>query len=190
MLTSGLTNAPVSKSFLIYTVASSVALAILDAKHLVSIHVARHLWQYGQFWRALVWQVAGYSNSTEVLFGALLVYQLRVVERMWGSRKVMVRETLPFSPRKNTDLYCSPGLDISPYYATLHDSFAAAPACTGTASCVVEYDRLSTLGPHGHDLCPIGTVSRYYSTHVHLPHRYYYHVFYDGRKTIVPTIHL
>ena len=95
MLTSGLTNAPVSKSFLVYTVVSSVTLAILDAKHLVSIHVAPHLWQYGQFWRALLWQIAGYSNSTETLFGALLVYQLRVVERVWGPRKVMVTLAFP-----------------------------------------------------------------------------------------------
>ena len=90
MLTSGLTNASISKSLLIYTIASSVALAIFDLKHLTNIHVTPHIWQYGQFWRILVWQVAGFANSTEALFAAMLVYHLRVVERAWGKRKFAV----------------------------------------------------------------------------------------------------
>jgi hypothetical protein len=33
---------------------------------------------------------ACFTNSTEVLFGVLTFYQLRVVERLWGSRKFAV----------------------------------------------------------------------------------------------------
>ncbi|PWY87564.1 hypothetical protein BO70DRAFT_332559 [Aspergillus heteromorphus CBS 117.55] len=99
MLTSGLTNAPISKTLLIYTIASSIALAILDLKHLTSIHVVPHIWQYGQFWRILVWQVAGFANSTEALFAAMLAYHLRVVERGWGGRKfaTFLLTTLPYT---------------------------------------------------------------------------------------------
>ncbi|PYH96476.1 hypothetical protein BO71DRAFT_482062 [Aspergillus ellipticus CBS 707.79] len=99
MLTSGLTNAPVTKALLIYTIASSIALAIFDLKHLTSIHVAPHIWQYGQFWRMLVWQVAGFANSTEALFAAMLAYHLRVVERSWGKRKfaTFLLTTLPYT---------------------------------------------------------------------------------------------
>ncbi|PWY93396.1 hypothetical protein BO94DRAFT_510868 [Aspergillus sclerotioniger CBS 115572] len=99
MITSGLTNAPISKSLLIYTITSSVALAIFDLKHLTNIHVAPHIWQYGQFWRILVWQVAGFANSTEALFAAMLVYHLRVVERAWGKRKfaTFLLTTLPYA---------------------------------------------------------------------------------------------
>ncbi|KAJ5217231.1 hypothetical protein N7468_010239 [Penicillium chermesinum] len=99
MLTSGLTNAPLTKSLLVYTIASSIALSILDVKHLAVIHVSPHFWPYAQFWRALVWQVAGFANSTEALFAAMLVYHLRVVERAWGRRKMatFLLTTLPFT---------------------------------------------------------------------------------------------
>lgn len=94
MLSSGFTNAPVAKFLVIYAVVSSIGLAIFDVKHLANIQVQPHLWQYGQFWRILVWQVAGYANSTEALFAAILAYHLRVVERMWGSRKFAVSTLL------------------------------------------------------------------------------------------------
>lgn len=93
MHTSGLTNAPLTKALLIYTIAASIALSILDIKHLASIHVSPHFFPYAQFWRALVWQVAGFTNSTEALFAAMLVYHLRVVERAWGKRKMAVSFT-------------------------------------------------------------------------------------------------
>ncbi|KAJ5138591.1 uncharacterized protein N7515_003439 [Penicillium bovifimosum] len=88
MLTSGLTNAPLTKSLLIYTVASSVALSLFDIKHLAVINISPHFWPYAQFWRALVWQIAGFTNSTEALFAAMLIYHLRVIERAWGKRKM------------------------------------------------------------------------------------------------------
>ncbi|KAJ5606194.1 hypothetical protein N7510_008975 [Penicillium lagena] len=99
MLTSGLTNAPLTKSLLIYTIASSIALSLFDLKHMAAIHVSPHFWPYAQFWRAAVWQVAGFTNSTEALFAAMLVYHLRVVERAWGKRKMatFLLTTLPYT---------------------------------------------------------------------------------------------
>lgn len=94
MLSSGFSNASVSKFLVIYFVASSIGLAVFDAKHLAHIQVNPHLWRYGQISRVLLWQVAGYANSTETLFAAMLAYHLRVVERMWGSRKFAVSYTL------------------------------------------------------------------------------------------------
>ena len=94
MLTSGLTNAPITKSLLIYSIASSIALSLFDIKHLAVIFVSPHFWPYAQFWRALVWHVAGFTNSTEALFAAMLVYHLRVVERAWGKRKMAVSLSL------------------------------------------------------------------------------------------------
>lgn len=90
MLTSGLTNTPITKFLLIYTIASAVALSIFDIKYLAVIYVSPHFWPYAQFWRALAWQV-GFTNSTEALFAAMLVYHMRVVERAWGKRKLAVR---------------------------------------------------------------------------------------------------
>jgi hypothetical protein len=94
MLSSGFANAPISKTLVIAIVASSIALSLFDAKHLASIVVDLHLWKYGQFSRMLTWQVAGYANSTEVLFAAMLAYHLRVLERVWGGRKMAV--SIPF----------------------------------------------------------------------------------------------
>jgi hypothetical protein len=99
MLTSGLTNAPLTKSLLIYTIASSIALSLFDIKHLAVIYVSPHIWPYAQFWRALAWQVAGFTNSTEALFAAMLVYHLRVVERAWGKRKMAVSLFSFYCPR-------------------------------------------------------------------------------------------
>ncbi|GFF23124.1 hypothetical protein IFM58399_00180 [Aspergillus lentulus] len=99
MLTSGLTNAPITKLLLIYTIASSIALSILDIKYLASIRVSPHLWPYAQFWRLATWQLAGFANSTEALFAAMLAYHLRVVERAWGKRKfaTFILSTLPYT---------------------------------------------------------------------------------------------
>lgn len=36
-----------------------------------------------------------YNNSTEVLFAAMTIYHLRIIERLWGSRKFAVRFRYP-----------------------------------------------------------------------------------------------
>ncbi|KAJ5544846.1 hypothetical protein N7461_007150 [Penicillium sp. DV-2018c] len=99
MLTSGLTNAPITKTLIIYAIASSVALSLFDIKHLAVISISPHFWPYAQFWRALVWQIAGFTNSTEALFAAMLIYHLRVIERAWGKRKMatFLITTLPYT---------------------------------------------------------------------------------------------
>ncbi|KLJ09299.1 hypothetical protein EMPG_15279, partial [Blastomyces silverae] len=90
MISSGFTNAPISKYVMVFIIASSITASIADVKYLLYIQVVPHLWQY--------WQLA-YTNSGEVLFAALLVYQLRVIERLWGSRKFgsFLITTLPYT---------------------------------------------------------------------------------------------
>ncbi|KAL5336765.1 hypothetical protein BJX70DRAFT_400260 [Aspergillus crustosus] len=99
MLTSGLTHTPLTNFLLIYTIAASIALSIFDIKHIPALTVTPHLYPYGQFWRCAIWQIAGFANSTEALFAALLVYNLRVVERGWGGVKVatFILTTLPYT---------------------------------------------------------------------------------------------
>lgn len=41
-----------------------------------------------------------YTNSTEVLFAVVSFYQLRVMERLWGSRKFAVSFDLFLLPAK------------------------------------------------------------------------------------------
>lgn len=83
---SGFTSAPVTRALLTLLVSSSIGASVLSIKHYLPLKPVPHLWPYLQLWRILTFQLA-YTTSTEVLFSAALIYQLRVLERMWGSRK-------------------------------------------------------------------------------------------------------
>ncbi|KAI9806151.1 MAG: hypothetical protein M1833_004558 [Piccolia ochrophora] len=98
MLTSGFANAPVSRLLLTSLVAASILASITDSKHLFHVLVDPHLWRYKQGWRLLIWQ-ACYTNSTEVLFASITLYHLRIIERLWGTRKFLsfILTTLPYT---------------------------------------------------------------------------------------------
>ncbi|KAL8946560.1 MAG: hypothetical protein Q9222_007059 [Ikaeria aurantiellina] len=86
MLASGFTAAPISKSFCFGLTISSILASVTDTKYLFHIQLVPHIWRFKQFWRLLVWQSC-YNNSTELLFGVMMLYHLRVIERLYGSRK-------------------------------------------------------------------------------------------------------
>ncbi len=92
------TNAPVTRSLVVGLVASSVAASLFDLKHYFYILVDLHLLRYHQTWRALIYQLC-YTNSSEVLFGCMTLYHMRVIERMWGSRKYAVSGGGDANPR-------------------------------------------------------------------------------------------
>ncbi|KAK2755970.1 hypothetical protein FQN54_005767 [Arachnomyces sp. PD_36] len=98
MLSSGFTDAPVTKYAIVSLVVSSIAVSLGDVKYLFYIQVVPHLWRYAQVWRLVVWQTC-YTNSTELLFAAMMLYHLRIIERLWGSRKLasFILSTLPFT---------------------------------------------------------------------------------------------
>ncbi|KAM3457989.1 hypothetical protein MY3296_000639 [Beauveria thailandica] len=81
-----LTNTPVTRLVVLGLVSASIAASLLDIKHYAYILINPHIVQYGQFWRLFTYQLC-YTNSAEVLFAAMSLYNLRTVERMWGSRK-------------------------------------------------------------------------------------------------------
>jgi hypothetical protein len=83
------TNAPVSRSLVYGLIGVSIAVSLLDLKHYFYILVDTHIWKFHQAWRALIYQLC-YTNSTEVLFGAMTLYHMRVVDRLWGTRKYIV----------------------------------------------------------------------------------------------------
>ncbi|KAK4543004.1 hypothetical protein LTR36_006002 [Oleoguttula mirabilis] len=98
MLSSGFTNAPVTKALVVGVILASFLASIADIKYFIWIEVRPHLFDYWQFWRLLTWQLC-YTNSTEVLFAAMTFYQLRAIERLWGSRKFasFLLSTLPYT---------------------------------------------------------------------------------------------
>jgi membrane associated rhomboid family serine protease len=89
MLSSSFSDAPVSRSLAYLLVGASILASITDTKHYFYIQVDPHLWRYHQLWRLLTYQLC-YTNSTEVLFAAMTLYNMRVIERLWGSRKYAV----------------------------------------------------------------------------------------------------
>ena len=89
MHTSGFTHTSVSKYLVGQVVLAAVLASLTDSKYFFHIALQPHLFPYRQWWRLLVWQTA-YANSTEVLFAVMMLYQCRVVERAWGSRKFVV----------------------------------------------------------------------------------------------------
>ncbi|OAL52343.1 hypothetical protein IQ07DRAFT_562795 [Pyrenochaeta sp. DS3sAY3a] len=98
MISSGFTNAPVSRFLVFSTVITALLATLTDTRYYVHLQVQPHIWGYGQFWRFGVWPMC-FTNSTEVLFGVLTFYQLRIVERLWGSRKFasFLLVTLPYT---------------------------------------------------------------------------------------------
>ncbi|KAI7694867.1 hypothetical protein KC353_g18031 [Hortaea werneckii] len=98
MITSGFTNAPVTKLLVFGIILTSFLATLTDTKYFFWIEVRPHLLDYAQFWRLLTWQVC-YTNSTEVLFAAMSLYQLRIIERLWGTRKFasFLIATLPYT---------------------------------------------------------------------------------------------
>lgn len=87
------TNAPVTRALVLGVVALSIAASLFDVKHYCYIVVDTHLLRYRQVWRALTYQLC-YTNSSEVLFACIILYHMRVVERIWGSSKYAVRGPL------------------------------------------------------------------------------------------------
>ncbi|KAH0607503.1 uncharacterized protein H6S33_002537 [Morchella sextelata] len=86
MQQSGFRSAPVSKAFLFTLVATSLLASIVDVKHYFHIQIVPHLWVYRQLWRVLIWQTC-YANAGELLFASLVIYHLRTIERLFGTRK-------------------------------------------------------------------------------------------------------
>jgi hypothetical protein len=82
-------STPVTRTLVLGLVGASIAASLFDVKHYFYISVGTHILQYRQTWRALIWQLC-YTNSSEVLFAAMILYNLRIVEQQWGSRKYAV----------------------------------------------------------------------------------------------------
>lgn len=57
MITSGFTNAPVSRFLVFGTVIGALVASLTDTRYYIHIQVVPHFWRYGQFWRVLTWQV-------------------------------------------------------------------------------------------------------------------------------------
>lgn len=142
MLSTGFTDAPVSRSLAFGIVTASILVSITDSKHYFYIQVDPHLWRYHQLWRIFTYELC-YTNSTEVLFAAMTLYNMRVIERLWGSRKFAVSCTLPsLEPNRLIADICQPVLH--PAQLLLHSLVTADALITYPATALLQYAELFT----------------------------------------------
>ncbi|KAK4167432.1 hypothetical protein QBC43DRAFT_230778 [Cladorrhinum sp. PSN259] len=80
------TSTPVTRTLVVGLFAFSIAASLFDIKHYFYISIGTHILRYHQLWRFLTYQLC-YTNSSEVLFAAMVLYNTRIVEQRWGSRK-------------------------------------------------------------------------------------------------------
>ncbi|KAG2174797.1 hypothetical protein INT43_005859 [Umbelopsis isabellina] len=82
----GFYNAPVTKMISLGVGACSLLASVLNVKPYLHLQLTPHLTTHHQFWRLLVSHLA-FANSSDLLFGGLIVYHMRVVERQFGTPK-------------------------------------------------------------------------------------------------------
>lgn len=171
MISSGFTNAPVSQFIVFSVVIGAVVATLTDTRYYLPIAVVPHIWGYGQLWRFVTWNWV-FTNSTEVLFGVLAFYQLRVIERLWGSRKFLVcasehshctmKRKRPTANKHTTEL---------PYRNTpLHNPPTPPPPNVRPAPAHIRLHQPPPLRPNQHPLRPPRKLLRRNPIHIPLPH--------------------
>ncbi|TPX36657.1 hypothetical protein SmJEL517_g01346 [Synchytrium microbalum] len=83
---SGFYNSPVTKATVLCVALNSICASIFQARPMLHLQIVPHISQHHQLWRLVSTHVA-FANSSEILFGGLLMYHMRLIERHWGSRK-------------------------------------------------------------------------------------------------------
>ncbi|KAG0012544.1 hypothetical protein BGZ81_001498 [Podila clonocystis] len=83
---SGFYNAPTTKALLLIIGGLSLLSSIFQIKTDFHLQLVPHLTTHHQFWR-LISSHFVFSTSTEVLFGGLIIYHLRIIERLFSPGK-------------------------------------------------------------------------------------------------------
>ncbi|KAG0213934.1 hypothetical protein BGX28_003112 [Mortierella sp. GBA30] len=83
---SGFYNAPTTKAVLLTVAGLSLVSSIFQVKTSFHLQLVPHLTTHHQLWRLISSHFA-FSTSTEVLAGGLIIYHLRIIERLFGPAK-------------------------------------------------------------------------------------------------------
>lgn len=81
-----------TKAVFVGVAASTLGVHLLGRDHLFNLVLSPQILQEGQVHRLLThpWF---FRTSAEALFGGVLLYQLRIIERRYGSHKFAVRDS-------------------------------------------------------------------------------------------------
>lgn len=83
---SGFYNVPATKFLIVSTGALSLLASIFDLKQYFHLQLTPHITIHYQLWRLLTSHIA-FSSSGDFLFGSIILYTLRVIERQYGTSK-------------------------------------------------------------------------------------------------------
>ncbi|KAJ3371014.1 hypothetical protein GGF31_003744 [Allomyces arbusculus] len=92
LMSPGFYNAPLSKFTLTSVAACSVAASVFHLRHWFPLHLS--LVVAGAQVQRLVVSHCAFTSSSELLFGGVLLYYLRGIERLYGTRKFAVFVTV------------------------------------------------------------------------------------------------
>ncbi|KAI7901126.1 uncharacterized protein BX663DRAFT_515028 [Cokeromyces recurvatus] len=82
----GFYNVPVTKFLMMLISSFSILVSILNIKQYFHLQITPHITEHHQIWRLMTSHMA-FGNSSDVFFGLLLLYTLRVIERQYGCAK-------------------------------------------------------------------------------------------------------
>jgi hypothetical protein len=85
---SGFADTPVTKWTIYLTVIVPIIISLLEVQYLFDLSMSPHLLLWFQWWRIPLNQLI-YTSQSQVLLAVLLLYNLRVIERLMGSRKYL-----------------------------------------------------------------------------------------------------
>ncbi|KAI9595854.1 hypothetical protein BDF19DRAFT_440302 [Syncephalis fuscata] len=87
---SGFNGAPVTKAMVWGIGGLSILASVYRLKHMMHLQLIPHLTVHHQYWRLFV-SSSAFASSGEALFGCVLLYHCRAVERQYGSSKYVHR---------------------------------------------------------------------------------------------------
>ncbi|CAG80445.1 hypothetical protein B0I72DRAFT_88994 [Yarrowia lipolytica] len=84
----GFVGAPVTRALVTIVVCLPVFVSLLELQPYFGLQMVPFITAYHQWWRLLTWQEV-YVNQSEIIFASLALYNLRIVERLLGSRQFL-----------------------------------------------------------------------------------------------------
>ncbi|KAJ1664009.1 hypothetical protein IW140_004413 [Coemansia sp. RSA 1813] len=82
----GLSGAPLTKLWLYVVALGTVLVSSMNWRHYARLRIVPYVVRDWQFWRGAT-SLISFSTYTELAVGMIMIYQLRAVERLFGTRK-------------------------------------------------------------------------------------------------------
>lgn len=85
---SGFADTPVTKLWIYFSLCMPIFISLAESQYLFDLAIDPQLLKWGQWWRLITNQLI-YTNQSEALLSTMLIYNMRVVERFYGTQKYL-----------------------------------------------------------------------------------------------------